>query len=223
MNQTANDGIDALDYRNLMIAILNQSIDDYIKLQHPQYRVKVYLQEAFLTSIGFIFDDSYTMENLKNGFKEDMSTKDLLSDIIDVEKPNILALRQFAVKECYSYWEKKEMAVLDTIPDTVSITGMVFTISHVEGMQDFDYSIENKFITLDKRVTKENEQLFLEAIISIIIELFDDEIKQFPNKSLGTAVILGRELHWVLKVNNIFSYVGVPEASQLFIDTDESA
>ena len=36
------------DMRKLKLAILNQSIQDYIKLQHPKYRSKKYLEESLV-------------------------------------------------------------------------------------------------------------------------------------------------------------------------------
>src|SRR5687767_2012363 len=114
---TTHDIIDEQDWRNLLVTILNQTIDDYIKLQHPASRNRKYLQEFYLTAIAFLFDDSYTLSNIKNGFNEDMSVPDLNSEVMDTDKPDMKRLRQYAIQQTKEYWENKNMPVIDHIPD----------------------------------------------------------------------------------------------------------
>lgn len=211
---TSKDVIDETDYKNLLLTILNQAIDDYVKLQHPATRTKKYLQEFYLTSINLLFDNSYRMHNLKNGYNQDMSTADLVSEILDTDRPDLVRLRAHAVKEAYDYWENKDMAVVDHIPDTVTISGHTFMVQHAS-IKSFAIDLEQKTIALDKESTQANQINFVKALINVICMLHD--ITKVTGPSSGT---LAKEIFWALKANNCFSYVGVPDAASLFVEQE---
>ena len=43
------------DYKKIVAAIIDQSMDEYVKLQHPKYRKKKIHYESFATSIDIFF------------------------------------------------------------------------------------------------------------------------------------------------------------------------
>jgi hypothetical protein len=221
--QKPNGDLDAADYRHLLVSVMNQAVDDYVKLQHPNARPRVYLQEAFLTAIDFLFDSEFRAENIMNGHNEPMSTLDLVREILDSDSESVERLQQYAINKCYRYWKQKQMPVLDHIPETVSIAGRTFDVQHAEGLEDYDYSIEENFILVDRHFDDINAQLFLEAIIDIIKALHKEEIEQAveitDNKDNAETIVLARELCWVLKVNNCFSYLNTPDSSKLFLSS----
>jgi hypothetical protein len=219
--QKPNGDLDAADYRHLLISVMNQAIDDYIKLQHPNNRLRVYLQEAFLTAIDFLFDEEFRTGNILNGNNQPMSALDLVREILDSESSSIKQLQAYAINKCYRYWKQKQMSVLDHIPETVSIAGRTFDVQHSEGLEDYDYSIEENFILVDRRYDEINAQLFLEAILAVIKILHAEEIAEAAettgDKDSAETIVIARELIWVLKVNNFFSYIGTPDSSKLFL------
>ncbi len=211
---TTHNVIDEQDWRNLLVTILNQTIDDYVKLQHPASRNRKYLQEFYLTAIAFLFDDTYTLENIKNGFNEDMSVPDLISEVMDTDKPNMKRLRQYAINQTKEYWENKNMPVIDHIPDTVCISGETYMVQHAH-ISSFAIDHEAKTIVLDKHTSDTNKTNFLKACMTVIIEQED-----LSNAKITAAAVskLTKALAWLLKVNNCFVYVGVPAANTLFAE-----
>ena len=56
------------DWETLLMAILTQAMNDYVKLQHPKYRKKKYLQDAFDSAVKMLFDDTFEFMYLKNEY-----------------------------------------------------------------------------------------------------------------------------------------------------------
>ena len=121
--------IDEQDFSTLLKAILRQAIDDYIKLMHPKYRRKKYLQEAFLNAVDMFFDKEYIMLNFENEEGLDMSLRDFLEAILDTKRPDIKKLQDHVVKSAAEFWKEKHMNVLN-IPDTLMVSGYVFKVFH---------------------------------------------------------------------------------------------
>jgi hypothetical protein len=208
LTPTTSD-IDAADLRTLLIGIVNQALEDYQKLQHPTNRVKKYLQEDYLTAFDFLFDDEFELAYLPNGTNGNMSVHELLCEVLDTDSPNIEMLRNYAVKTTKEYWEGRKLAVLDHIPDTVCVSGRTFNVHHAY-ITGYDIDIDENTITLDKENSEENQKNFLQAMLEAILLLQDLEFKRSILK------VLAKDLHWVLKVNNCFSYAGVASDEELF-------
>src|SRR5688572_15430731 len=143
------DVVDSQDYKGILTGILSQAIDDYVELQHPYTRRKGYLQEFYLESIDFLFDNEYRLENVKNGHGQDMSIQELVSEILDNEKNEVEKLRSHAIQECYKYWDERVINIFDSIPDTVCIAGVTYSVENAY-LTGYEIDYENKIIKLDK-------------------------------------------------------------------------
>lgn len=203
MNQL-NDPVDHIDWRNLLLGILRQSIDDYIKLQHPATRTKKYLQEAYLTAIAFLFDSDYELEHVVDGFNDPMSTEALVKEILESEKVDLEAMRKFAISETIKHWTEKDMKVFNTIPDTINICGSTYEIRHQE-VKFTETSLppvdtDKKIIHINKTASTAEVQLTEAVMIALCLEL-DVGVTNIEVKDLS------KYLHLLLKMNNCFTAV----------------
>lgn len=200
------------DYQALLIGVLFQTLDDYIKLAHPSARTKKYLQEHYLTAVDSIFDPEYRFAFIKNDENQDISMAEVIGEILGSEQAPIQDLQKYAVERARDYWEQKTVPnVLDTIPDTVFIAGHTFNIEHAH-IKRFTIDPDTKTITLDKKPTQENQRNFLEAVLSAIVLVLDMNLKASVVRELTKA------LYTVLKVNDCFGPTRVPAQDTLFQD-----
>ncbi len=199
----SQDVVDTTDYKNVLVGIMRQAIDDYIKLVHPNIRRKTYLQELYLTAVEFIFDDEYRLAVLQNGFNEDISVPELLAEIMDAEEMDMTEFRAYVVREANKYWEEKQMSVLDNIPDTVFISGHTFTMVQDEDVKTFLVNHDEKTISLNKKATLKNQQNFLHALI------YTSALLRDLNITTSVVSTLSKDLFQMLKTNNAFSFNGI--------------
>jgi len=187
---------DLKDYKTLLLAILRQAIDDYIKLQHPKCRKKKYLTEAFQNAIDMFFDSDYKMLYLRNDDGVDMSVQDMLALLLKRETPDITKLRDYLVKEVMTFWDTKEINVIE-IPETLQINGHVYHIYHTDKTPKINF--KNKTIKIDKDSDKtENQEQFMHQVVEIMlhheeISLSKEHLKQLSSTWFRT-----------LKLNNCF-------------------
>lgn len=184
-------------YKTLLMAILKQAMDDYIKLQHPKYRRKKYLQEAFDAAVAMFFDDTYEFLYLKNQEGDYMSLKDLLGYFINNRRMEIKDLQQHLIKESKIFWENKLINVID-IPESYIYDGHVYSVLHTD---EDDYSIDfvSKVIEINKDSSNsDNQELFIKAAIEIM--LYHEDIP-ISGKNLQK---LYRGFYRMIKVNSCF-------------------
>lgn len=196
--------MDHLDWRNLLLGILRQAIDDYVKLQHPITRKKKYLQEAYLTSIAFLFDSDYELAHVFDDYNDTMSTENLVKEILESEKVDLTKMREYAIAETIKYWTEKEMQIFDHIPDTINLVGKVYEIHHEE-LKQGDTSlppvdIESKIIRVNKTSKKGQTQLIEAIFVALCLEL-DVGMTNIELKELA------KHFHLLLKINNCFTAV----------------
>lgn len=161
------------DYKNLLMAILSQTMDDYIKLQHPRYRKKKYLQEAFDSAVKMFFDESFELLYFKNDEGDHMSLNDLLSWFISDSNMDLNKLKEHVVSEAKIFWENKLLNVLD-IPESFIYDGHVYQTHHTDE-SDYTIDFEAKTITLNKNSEDSlNQENFIAAAIEVL--LFHEEI-----------------------------------------------
>ncbi len=185
------------EYRTLLLAIIRQAMDDYIKLQHPKYRRKKYLQEAFDSAIGVFFDSSYRFLYLKNDDGESMSIENLLSHFISSGKMDLETLRNHVITEAKLFWENKLLNVID-IPESFIYDGHVYSTFHTDE-EDYQINYEKKAILLNKDSSNsENQQNFIKAAVEIM--LYHEEIPMSKTKIEN----LGRAFFRMIKVNSCF-------------------
>lgn len=199
------DIIDAEDWKILLQAILQQGLDDYIKLQHPKHRRKKYIQEEFLNSIDMFFDPEYRFSLLKNDEEQDMSVLDLIGTIADNDIFDISTLQNWVINEADTYWSTKPMPIM-RIPDTVQLFGHVYEVLHQENEEDYSLDLDEKKIYLNKS----NEfpvfqRIFLVATLQLICHHKDLKISVSSLRGLATG------LHSVLTMNECFLVYQPPE------------
>lgn len=185
------------DYKALLLGIVKQSMDEYIKLQHPRYRKKGYLQDAFESSVEMFFDDSFRFLYLKNEDGEMMSLQDLLSMFVSSKNMEIKKIKEHLITESKMYWENKLINVID-IPSALVYDGHVYLIEH---SSDTDYQIdyEAKIISLNMDSNNsDNQQTFVAAASEVMLyhENVPIQKKYIP--------VLGKALFRLLKMNSCF-------------------
>lgn len=189
--------LDVEDFKNLLLAVLRQAVDDYIRLQHPRYRQKTYLQEAFEAAVDMLFDPEYRMLYIKNDFGEDMSLKDLLRIVSGLERPRIEDLQNYVIEEALAFWREKYLRTI-SIPKTVFVNGHTYSIQHRES-PGYEVDYANKVIYLNKKPDdSESEENLMLALCNIIS--YHEEI----SLSKRDCRKLGKSLFLLLKVNSCF-------------------
>lgn len=192
-----SEHIDKGDYKTLLVAILRQAIDDYVKLLHPRYRRKKYLQEAWQDAIDMFFDSNYRMLRLKNEMGEDMSIKDLIAIVLESEQADISQLQNHVIDEAVAFWEDKPVRTIE-IPDTVVVNGHVYYIYHTEE-DSCTTDLDEKTVTLNKNSKdSENEERFIQALMELALHHEDITMSKKNVESLSKA--------WfrILRLNNCF-------------------
>ncbi len=160
------------DYIKLLTAVLKGGMDDYIKLQHPKYRKKKYLQEAFDCAVDMFFSKDFSFLYFKNEEGEHMTIQDMLKRIMKTNKVEMQKMKDHLIKESREYWEDKLINTL-YIPESLIYNGHVYKILHTEEDSSIDY--EEKTIYVNKKPDSENQiDFFLKAIE---VSFYHEEIK----------------------------------------------
>lgn len=191
--------IDFEDWSLLLRNIIRQAMDDYIKLQHPKYRDKKYLQEDFQSAIDMFFDDSYRFLYIQNSDNIDMNLTELLVEAANTDKANPKKIQQWIIEQTKIYWEEKYMETIN-IPEILCIEGTVYNVLHKEGPEYlFDY--DNRELYIDKRSNTENEKTFILAVSEAICYHLDIRISKRNREELAEGFFR------TLKINNSFREV----------------
>lgn len=210
--------IDPLDFKTVLTAVVGQTVDDYVKLQHPTTRIKKYLQEHYLEAVDFLFDPTYELEYVDNDTHGQMTVKELLTEILNADEdyPAVQKIQEFAISETKEYWQDRKMAVLDHIPDTVCISGKTFNVQH-SYITGYVVNVDELTIQLDKKNSALNQENFFQAVLEAVVLVADLPMKKTLLK------LFSKELFWLLKVNNFFSYAGVASEADLFARKQSAA
>jgi hypothetical protein len=189
---------DAYDYKMLLNAILRQAMDDYVKLQHPKFRKKKYMQEAFNSAVDMFFDSEFRLLHVKNDNGEFMSLKDMVSSILDDDRLQMEKMKEHLVVEARSFWETKMVNTI-YIPDSFIYDGHVYSIEHSEE-EDIEIDFDLKTITLNKNIkNSENQQRFVESTVKVVCYHEDLAISQANLDKIGKGIFK------MLRINSCFS------------------
>lgn len=192
--------MDQEDWRVLLRHVLRQAIDDYIKLQHPRYRQKKYLQEAFQNAVDMFFDPDYRFGFIQNDEDTDMSLEDFLIDALDTQRVDTDKLRSYVAESAAEYWREKSMDTI-FIPDMFCVEGHVYDVVHKpEGDYFFDY--EAKELHINKKQESKNEQDFVLAMCEALCYHLDLRISKRNREEISKG------LYRLLKVNNALRQPG---------------
>ncbi len=189
---------DTHDWKILLNAILRQAIDDYIKLQHPKFRKKKYLQEAFDSAVDMFFDSEFKFLHVKDPEGDFMSLKDLVSSILEDDRMEMDKIKTHVVKEARSFWETKMVNTL-YIPDSLIYDGHVYSVEH-STEEDAIIDLDLKVISINKDIKdSENQQRFIEAAVKVICYHEDIAISQKNIDKIGKGIFK------MLRINSCFS------------------
>jgi len=188
---------DPSQYKSLLNAILKQAMDDYIKLQHPKFRTKKYLQEAFDSAVQLFFDGDFKFLHIENDEGGSMSLKDLVTTLLEDDRADVKKLKEHLVSEATSFWETKLVRTL-YIPDSFIYDGHVYMVKHTDDPDPY-VDFDTKEIYINKHNDSENELKFVQ--ISLKVLFYHEEIASTPKK----IEQLGKALFRMLKINSCFT------------------
>lgn len=182
------------DYKDLIKAVVDNAIVDYIKLQHPSNRNKKYLEEGFLSAIHMFFDEDYVFEAfLSPNEDKNLTTKDLLSIMIGSNNTSVQKAQEHAITESINYWWDKNFHDLK-IPSKVTILGKVWFI-HYSELLKVDHDKLKIYLPIKK---VGSDRLYIRAVLEIILKELDIVFDTSKFDDLLKAIYL------FLKVNNAF-------------------
>lgn len=183
------------DHKILVKAVVDNSLTDYIKLQHPANRKKRYLQEAFVTSIAMFFDDSFTFNMFMNEYGKPMSLTDAIVYSNDTYKFSLKAYKENVLEETREYWWAKHFRNI-RIPNDISINAQMYFIKYnKEKAREIDN--KNYLIYLDK-ADRMSDRHFIHSCLLIMLDsnkivLEDEDIDK-----------LSKTLYLFIKMNGGF-------------------
>jgi hypothetical protein len=185
------------EYKVLLHAILRQAMDDYIKLQHPKFRSKKYLQEAFDSAVQLFFDKDFKFLYLRTDEDEEMSLKTLVGGLLEDNRADIQKIKDHVISGARTFWETKLVRTL-YIPDSFIYDGHVYSIYHTDNL-DPEIDFEKKEITINKKADSENELQFIQTALKVVF--YHEDIASTPKKidQIGKAVFR------MLKINSCFT------------------
>lgn len=193
----SNDYIDPEDYKTIIKAVLRQGMDDYIKLQHPKFRSKKYLQEAFDSSVEMFFNSNYRMLHLLNEYGEPMSLKDMMTTILEDDRVSGKNIQNHLIQESRAFWETKLVRTL-YVPESFIYDGHVYSVYGAEDAQN-KVCFAEKEIYINKELGSESELEFVKAAIDIIH--YHEDI----NTAAAGREVIAKSIYRMLKVNSCFT------------------
>ena len=159
------------DYRKIVAAIIEQSIDEYVKLQHPKFRKKKYSYQAFSNSFDIFFNPEYTFLYFNKADGTSMTTQDMLSVILTTATPELFVIQDYLINKAAQFWDSKYMKTI-ILPDCFTFKGHVYALQHTEGMPSIDH--DSKAINMSRKQTLQNEKQFLEFAFQIANRYYPD-------------------------------------------------
>lgn len=190
-----NDSLE--NYRNIIRAVIENAMSDYIKLQHPANRKKKYLQESLIVATAMFFDKSFRFTIFTNSDGSKMSLQDALEFSMGRTPSIQFKFINNLLKEMESYWWEKHFQNIK-IPNDVSICGKLYFIKlKPETECNTDYNNENLLIFLNKD-DKFKDRKLINTILKIIVELNNINIEEEDFEKLS------KSLYLLIKVNGGF-------------------
>jgi|SRR6056300_332323 len=145
---------DSSDMTKIKVAVLDQSMSDYVKLQHHKYRSKKYLEESFLYSYCMFWHDDYTFLHFFNEDGTNQTTLQFIRTAINRNVESLQPMRKHLKEKSIDFWKKKYMKTF-TIPAYIVFQGEVWNL--LTGSEKIDHS--SKEIYFDKRADNAEERL----------------------------------------------------------------
>lgn len=145
---------DSSDMIKIKVAVLDQSMSDYIKLQHHKYRSKRYLEESFLYSYCMFWHEDYKFLHFFNEDGTNQSTLDFVRSAMSRNVKDLNPMRKHLKEKSIEFWNNKYMKTF-TIPPYIVFQGEVWNL--LMGQEKIDHS--KKEIFFDKKKNNAEERL----------------------------------------------------------------
>lgn len=182
------------DMKKLKLAVLNQSIQDYIKLQHPKYRSKKYLEESFIYCVNMFFNEEYRFMYFLDDFGNNLNTKDFIASASSTYIKDLEPMKKYLKNESIKYWKEKYMKTF-TIPPYIVFEGIVYNLLMSESKTEIDW--EKNEIHFNKK-DKQSELTF----VSLFVEIMKKEHNLKLTKKEST--LIADSILNFLKMNKLY-------------------
>lgn len=159
------------DYKRIIAGIIEQSMDEYVKLQHPKSRKKKYLYESFANSFDIFFDPDYSFLYFNKADGSNMTTQDMLSVILTTATPELIVMQDHLINRAAEYWDNKYMKTI-TLPDCFIFKGHTYVFEHTEGTPSINH--DTKVIKMNRKQNLNNEKQFLNFAYQIAHRYYPD-------------------------------------------------
>lgn len=186
---------DEQDRRDLMRKILMQAMDDYVKLHPRKTRERQYLEEAFQTSAGLLFDEDFRLGSVPNDEGEDTSLKDMIAIVLQDDLLDVERLREKVAQDANEAWDHKLLHGLP-VPCSLNIAGYCYGVLHEEALEGYRVDYNERYLYLDRKTQNpQTQEAFVQAIFEII--LYHEDVPILPENRRR----IGKSLYRCLQMN----------------------
>lgn len=188
---------DALeDYRKLIQAVIDYSVTNYIKLQHPLNRKRKPQHEDFLLTLDVFYDPNYTFEHfVDSDTEENMTTQDMLDFMLGGAKASMTKTHAHIVNESIDYWWDKNFHDIK-VPEVFTIAGKVWRTVNSPNNSFIDKDNLRIYMPVKKRGA---DRLFFKLTFQILLEELEIELSSEDFQKFHKFFYL------LLKVNGAFN------------------
>ena len=184
-----------IDYKNLIKAVVENAVVDYVKLQHPKNRLKKYLKEAFQSAEQMFFDPEYTFEAFySQDTQKYLNTKDLISIMIDSSNVSLEKTKQHVIDKSIEYWWEKNFHDFK-VPSKFTLVGKVWHVHNAQ-LQKIDYENLRVYLPLKKAGV---DRLYIKSVLSILLQELNIDLSESDFNNLY------KFLYLFLKINDAFN------------------
>lgn len=184
------------DYKKLIKSVIDYSVTNYIKLQHPLNRKTKSNLQDFLLTLAIFYDEEYSFQHFVDlDTQEPMSTKDMISFLMDGASVSMKNTQNYIIKESINYWWEKNFHDIK-IPTTFTVTGKVYRVINSTSTKFVDYENLRIYIPIKQ---KNSDRIFFKFILQILLKELNINLETEKFDELAKFFYL------LLKVNNAFA------------------
>lgn len=155
------------DYRKLIQAVIEYSITNYIKYQHPKNRKTKSQKEDFLLTLQIFFDSEYRFEHFQSPETlEDMSTPDMISYMLNGAEASMSKTHSHIINESIDYWWTKNFHDIK-VPEIITISGKVWKTVNSPNNSYIDWDNQRLYLPVKKRGA---DRLFFKQTLQILLK-----------------------------------------------------
>ena len=161
------------DYRRLIQAVIDYSVTNYIKLQHPLNRKRKTQNEDFLLTLDIFYDPNYSFEHfLDLDTQKNMTTQDMLDFMLGGSKASMSKTHSHIISESIDYWWTKNFHDI-SVPEVFTIAGKVWRTVNSPNNSFIDKDNLRIYMPIKKRGA---DRLFFKLTFKILLEELEIEL-----------------------------------------------